>query len=303
MFLQSFYKSKSNLEKQMDQHILASLKAGGINLSETAKQLETKLGYRFKNRNLLFKALCHRSVLTRIKSQLKKDENTSSLYSEEQLKNQWTNERLEFLGDSVLSLVLSHELFELYPDAPEGDLSKIRSSLVNERALSQLSRQHELSQFIFLGKQESSRQHQDRDSIIADAIEAIIGAIYLDGGFERAKKIVLHLFANIFDEDGYSPLGDEDYKTLLQELTQKHFRLLPQYAITGEKGQAHNRKFIVSIQLDSHLLAVGEGSSKKRASQHAAEKAFTKLQAKISSSKHNNPEDLLRALTEKGALS
>lgn len=217
-------------------------------------ELETKLDYRFKNQELLKNALTHSS------------------YANEEHCKFGSNERLEFLGDSVLSIVVSEYIYKNFKNLPEGELTKLRASLVCEKALCGYSRELELGKYLFLGKGESHNHGEERPSILADAFEAVLAAIYLDGGYEPAKKHVLRFITaelNGRDDDAF-----KDYKTLLQEVIQKNPEERLVYILTDESGPDHDKRFTVEVHLNSNVIGSGVGKSKKQAEQAAARQAL-----------------------------
>lgn len=213
-----------------------------------------KLGYPFKDPSLLRRALTHSS------------------YANEMRLPEGSNERLEFLGDSVLSIVVSEYLFTHYSHLPEGELTKIRAGLVCERSLCSFSRQLGLGSFLFLGKGEQHTGGADRPSILADAFEAVIAAIYLDGGLEAARGFVLPFMTQELKSAGKSIL--RDYKTTLQEIIQQNPEEHLEYVQIGESGPDHFKTFKVEVRLNSNVIGRGEGRSKKEAEQAAAQEAL-----------------------------
>ncbi len=216
--------------------------------------LEKKIGYSFKDKSLLRLALTHSS------------------YANECGNPQNCNERLEFLGDSVLSLIVSDYIFENFKDRPEGELTKLRASLVCEKSLCAFSTQLGVGEHMLLGKGEVLNGGRNRPSILADAFEAILAAIYLDSGLDQARKHVLR-----FVKDELTHSDDEvfkDYKTTLQEVIQRNREEQLSYVITGESGPDHNKSFTVEVHLNSNVIGVGNGKSKKRAEQMAAKQAL-----------------------------
>lgn len=186
------------------------------------------------------------------------------------------NERLEFLGDAVLDLAVSHLLMERNPQASEGDLSRFRSMVVDEAGLHDVATRLELGRYLLLGKGEDQSLGRQKPSILADVTEALIGAIYLDGGFDVTKKVIEKLFGPLLKKVGTDALI-QDYKSLLQEFTQQAFKCLPQYRLTEEKGPAHDKMFRIALAVNGIVLAEGMGKSKKEAEQHAAKEAFLRL--------------------------
>ena len=186
-----------------------------------------------------------------------------------------TNERLEFLGDSVLGLVVTEELFRRHPDLPEGQLAKLRAAVVNSRALAEVARDLGVGRFLRLGRGEEASGGRDKSSILADAVEALIGAFYLDRGAEAARRLVLELFSDLLD--GSARLGAGlDWKTSLQELTAGRSLGVPEYLVT-ESGPDHAKTFQATAVVGGLPVGSGEGRSKKEAEQHAAERAWERL--------------------------
>lgn len=186
-----------------------------------------------------------------------------------------TNERLEFLGDSVLGLVITEELFRRHPDLPEGQLAKLRAAVVNSRALAQVARTLGVGRFLRLGRGEEASGGRDKSSILADAVEALLGAVYLDKGTEPARRLILNLFGELLD--GSARLGAGlDWKTSLQELAAERSLGVPEYDVT-ESGPDHAKSFYATAVLGGRPLGEGEGRSKKEAEQRAAERAWERL--------------------------
>jgi ribonuclease-3 len=229
--------------------------------------LEERLGYSFKDRHLLFEALTHRSVLTDYKTKFEKGSVQGEISS-----LAW-NERLEFLGDSVLNLVVSRMLWDYGGDRfGEGELSRARASLVNESILAQVARGVDLGQVILLGRGEVNNGARSRDSLLADALEALMGAIYLDSDFDSAATVITSLINPLLHQ-GLENLA-RDYKTELQELTQDLYRVVPDYQVSKETGPDHLKEFLVDVFVSGECLAQASGTSKKRASQMAAKEAL-----------------------------
>ena len=216
-------------------------------------QLETIIGYKFKNPELLETALTHTSYANESRTPVKH------------------NERLEFLGDSVLQIVSADYLFHAYADRPEGDLTRIRASLVSEDALFQFAQEIHLGEYLRLGHGEDLGGGRNRPSVVSDAFEAVIAALYLDGGMEVARNFILP-----FITEGKT--AEEDYKTRLQEVIQQDPSAVLKYEVTDESGPDHNKQFTVCVWRNGQLLAEGRGRSKKAAEQHAAKVALEKLQ-------------------------
>jgi ribonuclease III len=188
------------------------------------------------------------------------------------------NERLEFLGDAVLNLTLSDLLLKKYPDFPEGRLSKIRAGLVNERKLADLALQLSLGVFLRIGKGEEMTGGREKPSILANTLEALLGAIYLDGGFKAASIFVDRLFNSELRDD--HDLSSRDYKTLLQEYCQGKMKKVPGYRLFREEGPDHKKVFFVEVTIQDQVISKGQGRTKKEAQQKAAEQALQKLELK-----------------------
>lgn len=216
-------------------------------------QLEEKIGYTFQNREYLTVALTHSS------------------YANESRKHLPNNERQEFLGDAVLSIVVSDYLFKRFRLA-EGDLTRLRASLVCEKSLCGFARQLGLGSFLLLGKGEEQMGGADRPSILADAFEALIAAIYLDSGIESARAFVIPFVEEALREG--EPEDTQDYKTLLQEIVQQNPGEALSYVLASESGPDHDKRFAVEVRLNSNIIGRGEGRSKKAAEQMAAKEAM-----------------------------
>jgi len=218
-----------------------------------------RLGHTFRRPELLLQAFRHSS------------------YVNEQIDSDLAdNERLEFLGDAVLDLAASHILMELYLDAEEGDLSKFRAMVVDEAGLFRVARELGLGDHLLLGRGEEQSRGREKPSILADTMEAIIGALYLDVGFERAMEVIRRLFSPLLERVGEQEVV-YDYKSLVQEYTQQSYKTLPEYQLIKESGPAHDKTFRVALILKGELLSEGTGKSKKEAEQEAAMKAFSCL--------------------------
>lgn len=216
------------------------------------RELQEKLGYKFADESLLIRALSHSSYV---------NENHSAGDS---------NERLEFLGDSVLGLVTAENFYTNYKKLPEGELTKLRAATVCEKSLAGFAQQLELGKYLLLGKGENLTGGRNRPSIQADAFEAIIAAIYLDGGMEEARKFVL----KYIDEAIRQHQSFKDYKTMLQEVVQRNPGEIVEYVLVGESGPDHDKRFAVEVHLNSNVIGKGVGKSKKRAEQEAAREAL-----------------------------
>lgn len=219
--------------------------------------LEEKIGYKFNSKHNVTLALTH-----------------SSYANEHRSKNIVCNERLEFVGDSVLGFICAEYLYGKYPSKPEGELSKIRSSLVCETALDVYAKQIGLGEYLLLGHGEELAGGRTRPSILSDAFEALIAAIYIDGGMDCAKEFVLPFIIEALKDNEKTHALNRDYKTALQEIAQKNPGEIISYAVVSESGPDHNKSFEVSVYLNSNLLASGKGRSKKEAEQDAAHKAL-----------------------------
>lgn len=186
------------------------------------------------------------------------------------------NERLEFLGDVVLGLVISEILYSRFPDLPEGKLTRFRAELVREETLSELAGRLNLGQHLQLSKGESASGGRKRPSILADAMEAIFGAVYLDLGLAEAKRIILFLFGDLLNDLENGGLRS-DYKTMIQEYAQARFAATPQYKIVAEEGPDHSKRFLANILINSRVFGEGTGKTKKEAEQKAAHAAYLSL--------------------------
>ena len=220
------------------------------------EELENKLGYHFHDRRLLEHALCH-----------------SSYANERHWDRLQNNERLEFLGDAVLELATSEFLYQNYPTMPEGEATRTRASIVCEPTLALCSRQIKLGEWILLSKGEEHTGGRNRDSITSDAMEAVIGAIYRDGGFEPAQDYIRRFILEDIDNKKLF----YDSKTILQELLQKDSGFEPEYEITGESGPDHDKHFTAVVKCDGTVIGDGEGHTKKAAQQAAAYNAILKM--------------------------
>ncbi len=216
---------------------------------------EDKIGYHFKNQGVLRQALTH-----------------SSYANERHMKKLSDNERLEFLGDAVLEIISSDFLYHNYPDVPEGQLTKLRASIVCEPTLALCTKELELGDYLYLGRGENQTGGRNRKSILSDALEAVIGAIYLDGGFANAKEFVLKF---ILTDIEHKQLF-YDSKTILQEVVQGEHEQLD-YRLVGESGPDHDKSFSVEVWIGEQKISEGSGHTKKAAEQEAAYHALIKL--------------------------
>lgn len=219
------------------------------------ENLEKKLNYNFKNKDLLEKALTH-----------------SSYVNENKMKQYECNERLEFLGDAVLGLVIGEYFYKSFPKDNEGSLSKMRAESVNEKVLFFISKTLELGDYISFGRGEKKNGGSKRESTSADALEALIGSIYLDSDFDTAKRIVLNLFDDFLKEDAYK-LFNIDFKTKFQEEVQKSGKK-SEYILVREEGPDNDKTFFTELYLDDILVGKGKGRTKKESQQEAARDAF-----------------------------
>ena len=239
--------------------------AGGQEHSATDRtrlaRLEEIHGYVFRDILLHEEALTHRSQLNEISEEGRRD-----------------NERLEFLGDAVLGLIVAEWIMEAYPNEPEGDLTRLRSALVKEKKLAEVARELNLGEFLYLGKGEEQMEGRRKRSILADAFEAIVGAIYLDGGLEAVRDFVRRTFQTLLEEAKTNQNLLTDAKTRLQELMLTLFRRSPVYEVAEERGPDHAKTFVIHLRLNDRTLARGKGGSKKEAEQHAAEQFLKNLE-------------------------
>ena len=220
-----------------------------------ASAIEGKIGHRFQNRSLLNQALTHRSYGVP------------------------HNERLEFLGDSVLNCVIANLLYERFPEIPEGDLSRVRANLVNQQSLFELATALDLGQHVMLGQGELRSGGSKRPSILSDALEAVLGAVFLDAGFEAVSNVIVSMFQPVTSKLDPAAVA-KDPKTRLQEFLQGRRMSLPSYTVVDVSGQAHDQHFRVECTLEEMAIrTLGEGSSRRAAEQDAAEQAYTLARA------------------------
>ncbi len=213
------------------------------------REFEEKIGYQFQDQSLLTQALTH-----------------SSYANERHLGKQADNERLEFLGDAVLEIVTSEFLFHRYPKHPEGELTRLRASMVCEPTLAFCTKEMELGKYLLLGKGEEQTGGRERKSILSDALEAVIGSIYLDGGFANAKEFIFRFVLNDIEHKQLF----YDSKTILQELVQGNFSQELHYHLLSEEGPDHDKKFVVEARIGTDVYGQGVGRTKKGAEQEAA---------------------------------
>lgn len=224
------------------------------------KELEKILNYRFKNKDILVRALTH-----------------SSYVNENKLEVTDSNERLEFLGDAILGLIVSEHLYKKYPHYPEGELTKLRAKIVCEQSLAYVAKKYSIGQYLLLGKGEEATGGRDRVSILADTVEAIIGAVYLDSSYEKVRKVLLSRFEKDIAQAVSKGILFVDYKTELQEKVQKNGSLKIEYNVEREEGPDHGKIFYMNVVIDDKKISVGKGTNKKEAEQNAAKKALDKL--------------------------
>ena len=221
------------------------------------KDLEAAIGYRFKNISLLQNALTHSS------------------YANERWHNSlMSNERLEFLGDAILGMTVAKFLYQTFPDRPEGELTRMRADMVCEQTLAKVAAKIDLGRHLLLGNGEEQGGGRNRNSILADAVESVIAASFLDGGMEAAQQFIDRF---ILVEVPVKRLHNADYKTALQELIQQKKNQVLTYVLVGESGPDHDKKFEVEVKLNGTVVGTGTGSSKKRAEQDAARVALKQI--------------------------
>lgn len=219
-------------------------------------KVEESIGYKFKNKDLLINALTHTS------------------YAHEN--NKESNEKLEFLGDSILEFVSSKYIYNKYPNLQEGEMTKVRATVVCEESLYKIAKLHGFGEFLFLGRSEVKTGGKNRPAILADSVEAVIAAIYLDGGLQEADKFIIENLDKEI-EKATKHVGDKDYKTVLQEKLQEHGEVKIEYEIINETGPDHDKYFEAQVKCNGKILAQGKGKSKKEAHMHAAKKALENL--------------------------
>lgn len=235
----------------------------GINgdVKKKLKEFEKRIGYKFKKREHLRRALMHKSYA-----------------NEHRLPQTEHNERYEYLGDAVLELTISHILMERFPQYPEGELSKLRAAIVNEGQLAELARTISLGDYMYLGKGEEQTGGRDKPSLLSDAFEAVLGGIYLDRGFDKARKVVEGIYEKVLHSAGAAGFV-RDFKTKLQEVSQARFRAVPRYRLQNTTGPDHAKVFEVHLFINDQRMGVGKGQSKKAAEQQAAAQALQKLES------------------------
>lgn len=228
-------------------------------MGKNLKELEDTIGYQFNSKELLTHALTH-----------------SSYINDRKLDKKLCNERLEFLGDAVLEMISSEYLFINYPEKAEGELTKLRASLVSEKPLANVAADIGIGMYLFLGHGEERTGGRTRDSVTSDAVEALLGAIFLDGGIEAAKKFVHNFILNDIENKQLF----YDSKTVLQEIIQKYHRGTLKYELVNEKGPDHDKKYGMNAVIDNKIIGYGEGRTKKAAEQEAAYNAIKSLNKK-----------------------
>lgn len=227
-------------------------------------ELEGILGYQFADRQHLRQALTHGSL---------RYEGVQTTLPD--------NQRLEFLGDAVLQLILSELLYHSMPETDEGGLTKVRATIVSSKALAVVARRYQLGKFIIMGRGEDASGGRERDSVLADVVEAIFGAAYLDGGIDGARKVILHLLRESIEAQRHATLDHQNPKGLLQELIQDISNILPVYQIVKEHGPDHSKHFLANVSWNGHLLGEGTGRSKKEAEISAASAAMQNPRLKV----------------------
>jgi ribonuclease-3 len=228
---------------------------------------EARLGYRFRDRDLLECALTHRSRANEDETGTVKD-----------------NESLEFLGDSVLGFVVAERLFRAFPQSDEGQKSKMKASLVSTAALARLARRLELGEYLVLGRGEEKTGGRKKRALLADGYEAVVAAIYLDGGIDAARDFIMREFGSLLSDSAPASLSEEDHKSRLQEYLQARDRPLPQYHVVAESGPDHRKVFQIDVSVDSVVVASATGRKKKEAEQEAARLALISLENETSRS-------------------
>ena len=219
-------------------------------------ELSEKIGYEFKDKELLITALTH-----------------SSYVNENKLRYSNNNERLEYLGDAILDAVISDHLYSKYPEVEEGALTKERAVIVCEASLCLCGKKLGIGEYLILGKGEENNRGRERSSMIADSVEAVIGAVFIDGGWEKAKQTALHILDEVIDKASVGQLN-KDYKSLVQEKYQAMGEVSINYVVTKEEGPDHNKTFYIDLVINGEVLGKGIGKSKKEAEQKAAQLVY-----------------------------
>ncbi len=222
-------------------------------------KLENNIGHKFKDKNLLINALTHTSYAF--------ERHTES------------NEKLEFLGDSILEFISSKYIYKNFPNLKEGEMTKVRATVVCEDSLYKIAKKHNFSDFLYLGKSERANNKEVRPAIMADSVEAVIAALYFDAGLEEAERFIVE---NLKDEIEVASkhVGEKDYKTVLQEILQQHGEVKIEYDIIKEEGPDHDKTFTAQIKYNDKPLTIGIGKTKKSAQMEAAKKAIEEIKSK-----------------------
>lgn len=224
----------------------------------TIEDVEERLGYQFRDKNLITEALTHKSY-----------------------KKSYNYERLEFLGDAVLDLIIGEYLFEEFPDINEGELSKLRASLVNEKGFEKLAKKLNLGDALYISLAEENNNGRTKPSLLSNAFEAVIGALYLETGLLWVRNFVVNLLEETYQNINMQSIFT-DYKTSLQELTQAHYGITPEYNLVRSFGPDHKKEFEIELKVEERKLAKAKGKSKKDAQQKAAQKALKILEKELS---------------------
>lgn len=248
-----------------------------MTLVERVQVLEGRLGVTFSKRDLALEALTHKTYANENRDQNLKD-----------------NQRLEFLGDAVVDLAVSHRLMDRCPGMPEGELTKMRARIVHEEGLARVARTLRLGELLLLGRGESQSGGRDKNSILADALEAVLGAVYLSGGLEPALVLVDRCFGDMLEEVA-SGAGRLDYKTLLQEMSHEKLKLSPRYRVVSESGPEHSKLFEVEVCIGEGVYARASGRNKKEAEQSAARTTLERLKSAPSAAPEPAPDVVLTA--------
>lgn len=226
-------------------------------MQKKLEALQKRLGYQFKEQDLIIEALTHKSS-----------------------KQPYNNERLEFLGDAVLDLIVGEYLYHEFTQVAEGELSKLRASLVNEKSFEKLARLLHLGEYIFISLAEENNNGREKPSLLSNAFEAILGALYLEAGLEKAKNLAIALLEEAYPKIDMDAIF-RDHKTTLQELTQAHFGMTPEYRLVRSFGPDHKKEFEIAVSVRGRDLSVASGKSKKEAQQKAAMLALEILKKEI----------------------
>ncbi len=226
-------------------------------MQKKLEALQKRLGYQFKDQNLIIEALTHKSS-----------------------KQPYNNERLEFLGDAVLDLIVGEYLYHEFTQVAEGELSKLRASLVNEKSFEKLARLLHLGEYIYISLAEENNNGREKPSLLSNAFEAILGALYLEAGLEKAKNLAIALLEEAYPKIDMDAIF-RDHKTTLQELTQAHFGMTPEYRLVRSFGPDHKKEFEIAVSVRGRDLSIASGKSKKEAQQKAAMFALEILKKEI----------------------